>query len=88
MGTLASVLEEAGIATVIIAVEAFRTRMEMMTLPRVLITPHPMGRPMGPPGNRERQRETIEAALNLLETAEQAGTIREMPGKYAFGSLA
>ncbi len=72
-------MEESGIATVIIAVQAFRRRMEIMTLPRVLLTPHPMGRVLSLPGDHERQRETILAALDLLENADKAGTIWDMP---------
>jgi hypothetical protein len=75
-------IEDAGISTIIIAVQAFRRRMEMMTLPRVLLTPHPMGRPLGPPKNEARQNETLLAALDLLETAEEVGTIRNLPGAY------
>ena len=73
-------LEEAGIATAIIAVKAFRSHMKMMTLPRVLLTPYPMGRVLGPPGDHERQRKTILAALDLLKSAEKVGTIIEMNG--------
>lgn len=56
--------------------------MEVMALPRVLLTPHPMGRPLGAPGDRERQREVIMAALDLLGEAESGGTIVELPGRY------
>ncbi len=73
-------MEEAGIATVIIAVQAFRDQLEKMTLPRVVTTPHLLGRPLGAPGDRKRQRESIIAALNLLDTAKQAGTIYDLPG--------
>ncbi len=40
-------------------------------MPRVLVTPHLMGRTMGPVGDDERQRMVLEAALELLETAEE-----------------
>lgn len=82
MGHVARLLEEAGIPTVIIAIRAFRRRLEMMTPPRALITPHLMGRPLGAPGDHERQRATILAALDLLESAKQAGTIVDLPGQY------
>jgi len=82
VGHVARLLEEAGIATVIIAVQAFAVRMRMMTLPRVLLTPHLMGRPLGPPGNEARQLETISAALKLLECATTAGTIETLGGGY------
>ena len=66
----------------IVAVRAFRPRLEAMALPRVLITPHLMGRPLGLPGDAEGQRETILAALELLERAERGGTMLELPGVY------
>jgi hypothetical protein len=72
-------LEEAGIATVIIASQVFEVRMRMMTLPRVLLTPHLMGRPVGPPGDATRQRASLMAALALLESAQQAGTVEGLP---------
>jgi hypothetical protein len=78
VGHVARLLEEAGIPTVIIAVMAFRRRMEMMTLPRVLLTPHIMGRPIGYPGDRESQHQTLLAALRLFENADGVGTIEEL----------
>ena len=85
MGHIARLLEAAGIATVIVGIRAFRPRLEVMTLPRVLVTPHLMGRTMGAPGDRDRQRSTVEAALKLLEEAERAGTFRELSGPYHAG---
>ncbi len=75
-------MEAAGIATVIVAVSAFRDQLQKMTLPRVVTTPHLLGRPLGSPGDRSRQRESVMAALNLLEGAKQVGTIYDMPGTY------
>ena len=80
MGHVARLLEATGIATVIIAARAFRPRLKNMTLPRVLITPHLMGRPLGAPGARTRQRDVILAALDLLENAQQVGTIVNFSG--------
>lgn len=37
-----------------------------LRLPRVLVTPHLMGRTLGPVGARHRQREVVELALRLL----------------------
>ncbi len=82
MGHVARLLEDAGIATVIIAVQAFAVRMRMMTLPRVLLTPHLMGRPLGPPGNEARHLETITTAFKLLESATAAGTVETLSGGY------
>ena len=82
VGHVARLLEEAGIPTVIIAVEAFSFRMEKMTLPRLVKTPHPMGRPLGAPGDKARQRDCLLAALKLLENAKQCGSVYDMPGSY------
>jgi hypothetical protein len=70
------------VPTVVIAVRAFENRLRAMTLPRVVLTPHLMGRPLGAPGDSERQRATLRAALDLLERATQAGTIVHMAGTY------
>ncbi|MBI1299272.1 hypothetical protein GC175_30440 [bacterium] len=63
--------------TVIIAVKAFQRRLEAMHVPRLLVTPHTMGRPLGYPQDRERHQAVLAAALDLLTTATSAGTIRE-----------
>jgi hypothetical protein len=80
VGHVARILEKSGIATVIIAIRAFRDRLEAMTVPRLVITPHLMGRPLGAPGDSDRQRASILTALELLEKAERAGTVIEMTG--------
>ena len=82
MGHTAQLPEEAGTPTVIIAVRAFQATMAQMTLPRALMTPHIMGRPLGAPGDRERHRETILAALDLFRSAAQVGTVAELSGQY------
>ncbi len=82
VGHVARLMEAAGIATVIVASRVFRAQLKMMHLPRVLLTPHVMGRPLGPPGNRNRHHEVLTAALSLLETASEAGTIVSLPGSY------
>jgi len=37
-----------------------------------------MGRPIGYPGDRERQHQTLLAALRLFENADSVGTIEEL----------
>jgi len=69
VGHVARVAEEAGIATVIIAVDSFRERLEAMKVPRLLTTPFGMGRPLGRAGDTETQRRTLRAALEMLVTA-------------------
>jgi hypothetical protein len=75
VGHIARLLEAAGTPTVIVAVQSFRKRLEMMTVPRALLTPHLMGRPIGRPGAREQQQRVLQAALQMLETVDQGGTI-------------
>ncbi len=53
-----------------------------MRLPRVLVTPHPLGRTLGAPCDDEGQRKTILRALDLLEEAAETGTIGELAGRY------
>jgi len=73
-------IEEAGIASVIIAVSAFRNRFEEMHVARALITPHIMGRPLGFPGDIEGQRAILMAALDLLVNAKSGRTIVDYAG--------
>ena len=75
-------MEAAGISTVIIAVRAFREQLVQMTLPRVVTTPHLLGRPLSAPGDSQRQHESILAALELLKSAKQVGTTYDLPGSY------
>ncbi len=58
-----------------IAVRAFQHRMEALGVPRALVTPHLMGRTIGPVGDHVRQRAVVAAALDLLESATGPGTI-------------
>lgn len=57
-------------------VSAFAHVAGRLQVPRVLITPHLMGRTIGPVGDRRRQREVVDAALGLLGTA-SGGATRE-----------
>lgn len=67
MGHIARALEASGIATVIVAVEAFQQRLERMSVPRLLSTPYIMGRPLGHPDDIKTHRENLYRALMLLE---------------------
>ncbi len=73
-------------ATVTVFVEAFSHYAKAMHLPRTLVTPHPMGRPLGPPGDTARQREVLEAALGLVDTADRPGVIERIGGVYRPGA--
>jgi hypothetical protein len=50
-------------------VQAFAHVAGRLRLPRVLVTPHLVGRTMGSVGDRERQREVAMAGLRLLGEA-------------------
>ena len=75
VGHLARILEAAGIATVVIGIEAFRARLEAMKLPRLLVTPYLLGRTLGVPNDKEGQLKVVRAALKLLDEARAGGTV-------------
>lgn len=50
-------------------VQAFSHVAGRLRLPRALVTPHLMGRTMGPVGDRQRQRDVTVAALRMLVEA-------------------
>ncbi len=75
MGHVARLAEEAGIATVVVAVNAFENRLRKMVVPRVLLTPFLMGRPLGKPGDLNTQKAIVTKALNLLEKAQKGGSV-------------
>lgn len=81
VGHVQRVFEAAGIPTVGIYIAAFAHVPERMGVSRALITDHPMGRPLGAPGDAVRQRDVVGAALELLTgTARQ--TIVSFPHPY------
>jgi len=57
-------------------VRAFEHRAVQLQVPRTLVTPHLMGRTIGPVGDRARQRAVVAAALELLEEATVGATVR------------
>ena len=67
-------MEAAGIPTVVVAVAAFQQPLQKMALARVLLTPFLMGRPVGPVGDAETQKQVLRTALGLLESAKQPTT--------------
>jgi len=84
VGHVARVFEGAGLVTSAIYVEAFAHYAREMRLPRVTITPHPMGRPLGPPGDGERHREVVHSALGLVDTAVESAFVT-VGGSYRPG---
>ncbi len=75
---LARALEQASIATVCVVVRGFAHVASQLRLPRVLVTPHLMGRTMGPVGDRHRQQEVVETALRLLSDGSGPQTRRHL----------
>ncbi len=67
MGTLASVLEQQGFATV--ALSCIREQTETTMPPRALHCEFPLGRPLGKPNDVEFQRSVLDAAFELLNEA-------------------
>lgn len=78
VGLVARALEAAGIATVSVFVHAFAHIAARLRVPRVVITPHLMGRTVGPVGNRARQREVVQHALELLMKASEPQAYRHL----------
>ena len=76
VGHIARLFEAAGIATVIIAAAPFQERLAAMHVPRLVVTPSLMGRPLGMPGNHFQQRATLAAALSLLSQATASQIVR------------
>ena len=60
-------------------VSSFGHIPELMGVARALITKHPVGRPLGAPGDSERQMAVVRAALAML--AEPA-MVAEFPADY------
>lgn len=78
VGLVSRALEAAQIPTVSVFVRAFAHVAGQLQVPRVLVTPHLMGRTIGPVGDRARQREVVSAALQLLVDAKGPATRRDL----------
>lgn len=75
MGLVARVIEAAGVPTVCLA--NMKGAMLRVKPPRAVITRFPRGQTVGPAGDRETQRRTVAAALELLATTREPGTVVE-----------
>lgn len=82
VGHVAREAEEQGIPTVAVVVRSFAHVPLEMGYPRTVVTRHPMGRPLGPPGDLVTQRRVVGAALDLLETATGGGAVIELEDPY------
>jgi len=69
-------------------VRAFRHVLDDMKVPRAVVTRHPMARPLGAPGDWERQRQVVNLALDLLESATTGHTVVELEAPYRVPGLA
>jgi len=77
VSALGHYLEEAGIASVAIAL--IRPQAEHTRPPRALWVPFELGRPIGPPGDAAFQRRVILAALALLGAPKVPSLIVDFP---------
>ena len=84
VGHVSRAFEEAGIPTTTIFIRAFRHVADEMKLARVVVTRHPMGRPLGAAGDHATHRKVVGAALRLFDTADQS-TLVEMPDPFRAG---
>ncbi len=66
----------------VIAIATFAGRLAPMQVPRLLLTPFLMGRPLGAPTDAERQIDVLRMGLSLLETAVAAPTVVHYPHPF------
>ena len=78
---LARHLEESGIPTVIMG--AAKDIVEHCGVPRFLFSDLPLGNQAGRPFDVESQRQTLELALRVLETAPAARTTVQSPLRWS-----
>ena len=77
----ARALEQAGIATVVIG-----SAYDIVTccgVPRFLFNDLPLGNPLGIPGDRDMQHETVKIGLELVASAKAPGTVVQTPFKWS-----
>ncbi len=84
VGHVQRAVEQSGIPTASVYVASFGHIPELMGLARSVITPHPMGRPLGAPGDGQRQREVVQATLGLFDSPRPS--IVELDHKWRAGS--
>ncbi len=82
VGHVARILEENNLPTVIIATEAFSEKLASMSLPRIVLTPFPMGRPLGKPGNYNQHEIVLKESLKLLKSASSSKSFKKLDIKY------
>ncbi|MFP6682863.1 MAG: hypothetical protein VCB07_11760 [Gammaproteobacteria bacterium] len=77
MSLVARLLEENGIATVVIG--SAKDIVQYCGTPRYLFTDFPLGNPCGRPYDKWSQEEIMSGALALLNDATEPGSIVETP---------
>ena len=74
VGLIASIIEKAGISTVVLSLLAMVTKR--VRPPRALFVPFPFGYPLGKPNDARLQHQVIRAALDLLESPDELPILR------------
>ena len=85
MSLIARHLEEHGIPTVIMG--AAKDIVEHCGVPRLLFSDVPLGNQAGRPFDVSSQRQTLELALRVLETAPAARTTVQSPLRWTADAL-
>jgi hypothetical protein len=80
VGLVSRAIEAAGIPTA--TLDMIWIYQRLVGMPRVAAIEHPFGRPYGDVGDASRQREVLEAALELVETASEPGEVRHLPFRW------
>ena len=81
MGLIARHLEANGIPCVVLG--SALDIVEHCGVARFAFVDFPLGNPCGKPYDRAMQREIVEAALTLFETATQARTTMRLPQRWS-----
>lgn len=77
----ARMLEQAGIPTVVMG--CARDIVEFVGVPRLMFSDFPLGNAAGIPGNAASQKESLELALRVLESAPAARTSVQSPQRWS-----
>jgi D-proline reductase (dithiol) PrdB len=77
---LSRLVEEAGIATVVLS--AARQITEMALPPRAAYVRYPLGNIFGEAGNAAQQRTILRDTLALIDTASTPGVVVDLPYRW------
>ena len=81
VGHIARTFESAGIPTVAFGIRAFKSRMLLMSIPRLVLTSELLGKTLGRPHDVSTQMRYLKTGLDLLENATEGNTWIEV-GSY------